>query len=215
MKKKDIKVFVMLVIMKMIQAVIYMLGKLSPFTPHLLQSVIDNKIPFISCFIYLYYSWYIMIILIPFLYYKKDNITFKKYMISYQISIIVAFLFYFLYPTMIIRPVITSQGLSNQLTDLLYHMDQPALNCLPSMYCVLCFFHIYYIMKCKNISKYIRVSTIVWALLVTLSTLLVKQHVLVDVVFALIVAMIIIWLVENIKVKRIVNNKTIKQGSKK
>lgn len=205
MKKKDINVLIMLVILKIIQAIIYIIGKMTPFIPHLLQSTIDNKIPFISDFIYFYYSWYLIIIIIPFIYYKKDKTRFKKYIAAYQVAIIITFLFYFLYPTMIIRPSVPMDGISNQLTNLLYEMDNPALNCLPSMHCLICFLHILNISKCKNMSITLKVTISLWSIVVILSTLLIKQHVIIDVIVGILLAIIIFIVVENIKIKRIEN----------
>ena len=96
MKKKDIKILVLIILLKLMQAVIYMLAKISPFIPTILGSSLDDKIPFISQFIFFYYSWYIIIIILPFLYYKKDELRFKKYLIAYQLAIVLTFIIYFL-----------------------------------------------------------------------------------------------------------------------
>ena len=111
---------------------------------------------------------------------------------------------------MINRPSITINNISDQLTMWLYQMDNPALNCFPSMHCLLCFLHVFNITKCKNTSTILKINISVWALLIVLSTLFVKQHVIMDVVFALVFAVLINLLVENVKITRVEKKK--KQG---
>lgn len=200
MNKKDIKVILKIIGLIIFQSGMYLLAKLSPFSVHLLKSKIDDNIPFISHFIYFYISWYLMLVLIPFIFYKKDEKCFRNYMICSNVSIIIAFIIYFLYPTSIIRSTIPLTGFSGFITEIIYTIDTPILNCFPSMHCQLCFIYIFSILSCKNISKKAKFGIILWSLLVVVSTLFVKQHVLLDVISAFVLS-ITIFIAVNIIIK--------------
>ena len=152
MLRKDFEIIKKIILLIIFQSALYLLAKLSPFNVHLLTSEYDSKIPFVSQFIYFYVSWYLMLFLVPYLLSKKDNIIFKKYISSAVISIVVVSIIYFFFPTTILRGAINSNGLSNYITNIIYLIDTPILNCFPSMHCLLCFLYIYYTVSCKKFS---------------------------------------------------------------
>ena len=89
-------------------------------------------------------------------------------------------------PTTIIRPEVTGTGFFQWLSRLIYSMDSPD-NLLPSVHCLenwICFRGA---MKCKKVGKGYKIFTFVAAILVFASTLMVKQHVVLDVVAAIVV----------------------------
>lgn len=198
MKKKDKKIINSIIALIVFQSGMYLLAKLSPFEVHILKSTIDNKIPFISHFIYFYISWYFMLVLMPYMFYKKDYNCFKNYILCSNISIIVTFFIYFFYPTSILRNSISLNGLSGFITKIIYLIDTPVLNCFPSMHCLLCFLYIFNIIICCNMSRLCKFGVIIWSFLVIISTLFVKQHVILDVISAFILAIIIFIIVRMI-----------------
>ena len=202
MSSSDLKVIKKIILLVVFQSVLFFFAKISPFTVHILKSDFDLKIPFIQQFIFFYASWYIMLFLIPFIYNRKDPEVFKKYFIASNLSIIVAFFIYFFYPTAIVRGNVFTKSISGFVTNIIYKIDTPAVNCFPSMHCILCFFYIFYILKAKNTSIFVKIAITLWALVIVLSTLLVKQHVLLDVISAFVLSFAIFIIVEIVYKKK-------------
>jgi len=196
MNKSDLKIIKKIIGLVVAQSLLFLLAKLSPISIHVLKSTFDSKIPFIPQFIYFYVSWYAMLFLIPFLLYKKNFECFEKYIWSSSISIVISFFIYFFYPTSIVRGTITLNNITGLITQFIYAIDTPILNCFPSMHCLLSFFFIFYIINLKNTSFFIKMFVAVWSLLIVASTLFVKQHILADVISAFVFAVLIFVVVE-------------------
>lgn len=176
------------------QSILYFIAKLSPFNITLIGSNLDNKIPFIDEFIYFYISWYLMLFIVPYLMYKKDKDIFKNYLITIITCNTFVFFIYFLYPTTINRPNIIVKDITSFITYFIYKIDTPALNCFPSMHCIISFIYMYIVIFENEFSKY-RLSIIIWSLLIIISTLFVKQHVLLDVLGAFVISLVIYLIV--------------------
>ena len=95
--------------------------------------------------------------------------------------------FFLLYPTTNTRPVITDGGLWNQLALWLYSIDA-ADNLFPSIHCLVSWFCYLGIRGKKEIPVWYQRVSAVLAILVFVSTLLTKQHVLVDVAGGILLA---------------------------
>ena len=95
--------------------------------------------------------------------------------------------FFLLYPTTNTRPVITDGGLWNQLALWLYSIDA-ADNLFPSIHCLVSWFCYLGIRGRKEIPVWYQRVSAVLAILVFVSTLLTKQHVLVDVAGGILLA---------------------------
>lgn len=189
MKKKDIKKFIILITSLIaFQCLIYFLTKLLQNNFHLLESTFDNFIPFIPHFVYFYILWYLLLIIIPFLLFKKDKNMFAVYYISYALSVVIAGVIFVIYPTTIDRPMIKTINLTTYLVNLIYKLDSPAINLLPSMHCLFCFFFIFSTFKNKNIKKKYQISIFIISLLIIASTVFIKQHILIDIIASLIIA---------------------------
>lgn len=197
MIKKKNKIVYVIISLILYQTFLYLITKTSPFKPHYIKIGLDNSIPFIPSFIYFYVSWYAMLFLIPYKIYKNDIEVFYKYILSLAITITVLALIYLFYPTIVVRPDIISTNITLSLLKFIYFIDTPALNCLPSMHCNVCFLFIFYIINSKNINKKSKIIICIWSLIVIISTLFVKQHVILDIISAFIVSFITFIIVNN------------------
>ena len=140
-----------------------------------------------------------MLFLVPYIFYKKNPKSFNKYYITTFLCITIGLFIYFFYPTTMYRADIEFKSISEYLVNIIYKMDTPVLNCFPSMHCVISFIFIYVSLTEKNLNIKYKVLLTIWSLLVIVSTLLVKQHVLVDVISAFILSLIVFILVSRIK----------------
>ena len=192
--KDKYKPIIICILLSLFQGFMYFISKLTPFSLHLIEINLDKLIPFIIYFVYLYISWYLMLFIIPYIMYLKDKIIFKKYVISIVISILIVFLIYFFYLITITRPNIVVNSFTSFALKLIYIVDTP-VNCLPSMHCLICFMFIYNSLR-KAFSTKFKIITIVWSILIILSTLFIKQHAILDVISAFIVSLIIYYIVD-------------------
>ena len=172
------------------QALLYFLIKLFINDYNMLNSIIN--VPLVKQFIYVYNSWYPFIILNTFLIYKHDRNMFKCLITSMIMGAIMAQITFIVYPSEIIRPTIEVKNFTDWFLNFTYTNDTPAINCLPSMHCVYCFITSYYMLKSNVKYKYF---VVFYSVLIVLSTLFTKQHIIEDVFLALIYTIIAIIIV--------------------
>lgn len=148
---------------------------------------LDDMIPFIpfmiTFYILAYVSWVVGFVVIG----RENRQVCYEVCVAEQIAKIMCLIAFIAIPSTIIRPEITGNGIFEWLTGLIYGMDSPD-NLLPSIHCLenwICFRGA---MRCKKVGTGYRIVMFISALLVFASTLMVKQHVFMDIVAAIIVA---------------------------
>ncbi len=202
MKKIDKKPIIILIILILFQTLLYLLSKTLQTNPHLLGNVIDEKIPFINIFIIPYASWYILLFLIPYLFYKTDKNVFTKYILCFLLTIIICNIIFIIYPTIVVRPIIQNTNIINVFVNIAYKIDTPALNCFPSIHCAVCMMWLLYSLENKNLNKKYKISIVIISILIMLSTLFIKQHVFIDLISGDILVLLIYLFLKN-KVKTV------------
>lgn len=188
MKKFEFKPIIVSLLLIIFQSILYALSKVFCVTPHLIGNSIDDEIPFILIFIIPYVFWYLMLFIIPYMMYKKDKTNFYKYIITNVVTVIIANIIFVIYPTMVIRPELVGNDILTLITKFIYLIDTPALNCFPSLHCAFSMLFILHICTSKKQSIGFRIFTLVMSVLVMVSTLLIKQHVFIDLISGNIIA---------------------------
>lgn len=184
----------------LINAFIYFFIKLFITNFNLISSPLDNYIPFLPTFIYFYMIWYPFEIFTLFYLYKKDKKNYLKTLITIVLSFLIAYSIFIIYPTMVNRPIVDSfNSLTTLIVYITFKSDTP-VNCFPSGHCILCFIMIFSIINTKNISKRIKAILITINILIVLSTLFVKQHVIYDVIASLVISSICFYYLSNLKI---------------
>lgn len=147
---------------------------------------IDYMIPFtpfmMSVYVLAYVVWIVGFIVIG----RESREVCYEVLTAEQIAKLCCLVAFIAIPTTIIRPEVTGTGFFQWLSRLIYSMDSPD-NLLPSVHCLenwICFRGA---MKCKKVGKGYKIFMFVAAILVFASTLMVKQHVVLDVVAAIVV----------------------------
>ena len=141
-----------------------------------------------------------MLFIVPYLLYKSDKEIFKKYFVSTFISITIAGLIYILFPTSIVRASINGSGITNFIVKFIYLIDTPVMNCFPSMHCIISFLFIFSVIGCRNLSNKYKWVISILSCLIVISTLLVKQHVVVDVISGFIISSFVYFIVCKTKI---------------
>lgn len=169
---------------------------------HLIGSILDEKIPFVIEFILIYSIWYPLVIFTFFLLFKHNKEKYQKTKKAVLVSLVMAYICFFAYPTTIIRPEVNSfNDLFSLIAYISFKADNP-VNCFPSCHCLLSFDMIYALYKEKSINKYLRITLIILFILIIASTLLVKQHVIADVISAFIFSVFATFILPKINLKK-------------
>ena len=157
-----------------------------------LTTSLDQAIPLVPGWMYIYFGcflfWtvnYIMVARIN----RNDPDTFYRFVAADMISRLVCGIIFMVFPTTNVRPEVTGTGFSVFLLQFLYGLDQPT-NLFPSIHCLVSWFCFLGIKDQKRIPAWYKGVSFVLAVLVFLSTLFTKQHVLVDVAGGVILAQI-------------------------
>lgn len=155
---------------------------------HILETEIDKQIPLCTFFVLFYVLAYIQWFVGYFMIAKEKRAFCDRYLIADMIAKTLCLICYMIYPTSIHRPEITESGIWDQLTKLIYKMDSPD-NLFPSMHCMksyLCVKAAMRLRKRKN-NKLFVICHILMSFLVFASTIMIKQHVIIDIVGGIVV----------------------------
>lgn len=151
-----------------------------------LSIFLDDWIPFLSVFIIIYILAYLHWI-IGYIVISRESKEKCVFIVTADILAKMMCLFLFLVlPTFIERPTVVPHDLLSFLTNFIYKMDEP-VNLFPSIHCL----ESYMVFRgCLNlnVSKSYKVGMGIFMVLVCLSTVFVKQHVVVDIVGGVLIA---------------------------
>ena len=142
---------------------------------------IDGAIPFIPAFsvfyVLAYVQWIAGYILIA-----RDSRELCRRVISGEIiSKLICMALFLLIPTTAVRPEIVSDGLFHRIVGCIYRLDA-ADNLFPSIHCLESWVCFRGAMRMKKTPPAYRYLTLLFSLLVFASTVLIKQHVAVDII---------------------------------
>ena len=145
---------------------------------------LDKAIPFMKVFILPYISWYpFMFVTLCYLCLKDRN-SYYKTLISITIGLLTCYTIYYFFQTTVPRPDLQGGDLLVTMVNMVYAHDQP-YNCFPSIHCLTSYLIIkgMFKSKVKNKTNFPFVATS--GMLIIISTLFVKQHVVLDVFAAI------------------------------
>jgi len=145
-----------------------------------LALAIDEKLPFVAPFIVFYLlafaQWIISYVLIA-----REGREFCYHFVYGDVIAKIFCLFFFLFfPTTLERPEITGNGIFEQLVKTIYYVDEP-MNLFPSIHCLESWCCVRAAFGMKKTPRWYRTATVVMSLGVFASTILIKQHVILDV----------------------------------
>jgi hypothetical protein len=147
-------------------------------------------IPFVKGFIIPYLGWYAFIFLTLCYFFVKEPRLYYKTLISLLIGLCVCYVVYFFFQTTVQRPSLSEGDWLSRLVMFVYSIDQP-YNCFPSIHCFTSFLMMSAINSSAIKNKYNLITINGSGSLIILSTLLVKQHVVLDALSAVLLAHIV------------------------
>lgn len=151
---------------------------------HSLVTSIDTSVPFIKVFAVPYLIWYPFIVasLMYFCFYHRK--TYYKVLSSMLAGMVTCFIFYYFFQTSVPRPDVTGNDVFSFLVRFVYDSDGQ-YNCFPSLHVLTSYLMI---IGMRHANKKITkpgICIITTALLIILSTQFIKQHVIMDLIFAI------------------------------
>ncbi|MCI8608943.1 MAG: phosphatidic acid phosphatase [Firmicutes bacterium] len=170
---------------------------------HDMTITVDHMIPFCPPFVIIYVlaflQWALGYIMIA----RESKELCYSFLSGELIAKVLCLFSFLLYPTIIIRPEIIGDGIWEAFTGLIYLLDTPAVNLFPSIHCLeswLCFRGALSLKKTPN---WYAVLMFIFTALVFASTVLIKQHALIDLPAGILVGEIGLFLSKRLRSGRI------------
>lgn len=154
---------------------------------HNLTSYFDDRIPVIPIFIIIYFGCYIFWIVNYILISSINRDYCYRLVIADILGKLICGITYVLFPTTNIRPHITTSGIFVDMLRFLYNIDA-ANNLFPSIHCLVSWYCFAGLRNCKTIPAWYRYFSLFIAILICISTLTTKQHVIIDVLGGIMLA---------------------------
>lgn len=156
---------------------------------HNIESNLDLRLPFVPQFLIIYFGCYVFWAVNYMLAARQEREQVYRFFTADIISRCVCLIIFLAYPTTNTRPMIEGNGIWDLLAGWLYSIDA-ADNLFPSIHCLVSWFCFLGIKDQKRIPTWYKGVSFTLAVLVFLSTIFTKQHVLVDVAGGVILAQV-------------------------
>lgn len=172
---------------------------------YIMYSKLDNYIPFVKEMVVPYLFWYIYIViaLVYLGFNSKDD--FYKLTGFMFIGMTLCFFIYLLFPNgQNLRPSIVENDFFSNLIKNIYISDTPT-NSAPSMHVLDSIAVHLAITRCNKLKnkRYIKYTSAIIMGLIIASTVMIKQHSIIDVIYGIILSLIIYLVIYKVKVREI------------
>jgi len=156
---------------------------------HDVSSKLDQKIPLWTPSVLVYVLWYPLIAIFPLCLYADAPEQYVWYIAAIIVDIFLSSIVYLVYPASFERPI-PPDTVTGRILSILYVCNYKGKNCMPSMHCSMCFIIAFFAMLCIPGNVMLYAGFLLLALMIVVSTVLTKQHVIIDVITGLMVAVV-------------------------
>lgn len=156
-----------------------------------LELAIDRAIPFVGQFIVPYLLWFPMLAAVGLWLLFRDGDGFRRYMLFLTLAYAVGAAVFLLFPNgQDLRPeAFDRENVFTYITGIVYSVDTNT-NVFPSMHVAGCFAVVFAVFNTPTVkSPAVRTVTAVAAALITVSTLFVKQHTVLDIAASVVLSL--------------------------
>lgn len=155
----------------------------------LVDTALDHIIPFNALFVipYLYFHLFMAASITYFAYIGGSY--FWRMIVSLNAGTIISCIIFYLYPTTVIRPILSGEGFLLDMVRMVYSMDNP-YDCFPSLHVLHTHIMTYFLIK-QFSNTLATVAGTTSFLLISLSTVFIKQHSILDVLAAMMLGLMI------------------------
>ncbi len=154
---------------------------------HNLTLLWDDKIPVIPLSVVIYFGCYLFWIANYILISNISKERCYRFLIADLLGKLICGIIYIALPTTNMRPNIIDTDIFSNMLRFLYSIDA-ANNLFPSIHCLVSWYCYAGLRNCKSIPTWYRYFSLLMAIMICISTLTTKQHVIVDVIGGVILA---------------------------
>lgn len=167
-----------------------------------LMTDLDRNIPFVKEFIIPYVIWYFFVFGTLVFFCLKDKKVYYQTLLSIDLGLIICYITYFVFQTHVPRPELIGDDILTKLVALIYFKDQP-YNAFPSIHVLLSFLMIKGNNKYQGRNFWNMSLVYINGILIILSTLFVKQHVVLDVFAGIVLGNVVFDLVYTLDLEKL------------
>lgn len=208
MKEKSTKIvpryaYFPLIMAFVVNTLVYNVSKLvtNNFVHYDFTMKIDGMIPIVPIFIVIYilcyFEWAIGYVLIA---RESKNYCFY-YIMADIIAKLICLICFCVIPTTYVRPELGT-GMFNGIIAFIYKIDGP-VNLFPSIHCLESWMCFRSSIKMQKVPKLYKIFTLIYAVLVFLSVVFVKQHVFIDIIGGILVIEVGLYIAKKFDLKRL------------
>jgi membrane-associated phospholipid phosphatase len=154
----------------------------------------DESTPFLKGFVLPYSVWIVYIYICLIYFFIKDRTSYYRGIVLYTLCALSCYMIYSVFQTTVPRPIVVGDDVFSQLMRYVYERDRP-FNCFPSIHCFSSYLMIRLLSASPVRNKVNRVLIYGMSTTIIASTLFVKQHVLWDVIGAVMLVEVMYLLV--------------------
>lgn len=149
---------------------------------------LDRLVPIVSIFIIPYHLAHVWWVATPFIvYFYLKQKGYQQYYVTSIISYIICLLVFLIIPTAIARPEIVVNNIFDYLLAMLFVTDIPT-NLLPSIHVLISWIAYMVVRNAKNVPVKVKNMQLALAIIVIISTQVLKQHYFIDIFAGIAVA---------------------------
>ena len=183
------KLTIIQAVILVIQIILYFGSERFQHVFHNPQRRLDQHIPRIPAFVYPYVLWFPLIVIFPIgLYYFSPG-NWVALQIAWIFCVVVSVVAYLAYPTTFQREKL-GQGRTERVLALVYKTSYRGVNCAPSLHCSTSMMIAFVAVVTNQMPWWLRVISVLVSLAIILATQFTKQHVLLDLLTAIPVAVV-------------------------
>ncbi len=149
-----------------------------------LTTSFDEMVPFVPEWVFIYFGcyvfWYAGYVYVGHVN-RDDPKEFYRFVTGDMFSRIICGIIFVVFPTTNVRPELIGDSISVRFVESIYAMDLPT-NLFPSIHCLISWMCFIGVRKNPNASRWYKWFSCIFALMVVVSTQLIKQHYWVDAV---------------------------------
>lgn len=163
----------------------------------------DRNVPFIPEFVSIYFLAYVFWIINYILIGRGEKEKLYRFVTADLLSRTVCLVFFVFMPTTNIRPELHGDSIWIQLVGWLYNADE-ATNLFPSIHCLVSWFCVIGLRGRKDVPVWYKGFSVLFALLICISTQTLKQHYIIDLIGGILLAEITVWISNHCQLYRYV-----------
>lgn len=167
----------------------------------IINTYIDNFLPFNKYFVIPYIGWYLYVGIFVALVCILDEVRYYKLIASLCVGMGICYVIYYIFPTHVPRPVILENDFFSNLVKSIYSRDNP-YNCFPSIHVLNSMLVAINVCAEEKMNSMIKIISSVTAILIILSTMFIKQHYIADAISAVALSYFLYFILEHINLNK-------------